>query len=114
MRNLIHFVYQCIVVFFTVKVPLVDRLSLIVVAIMSGLRNQRQSTFSEKLYQRMKHLFPDQKEALTSSSIFLSNIYSSLGDNQKAEYILLDRIKEIGNKVKPGLAWTKVNGELMV
>jgi len=81
---------------------------------MSGLQNQRHSSLSENLYSRMKHLFPDEKEALRSGSILLSNIYTSLGDNQRAEDIRLNRIKEFGKKDKPGSACTEVNGELGV
>ncbi len=62
----------------------------------------------------MKYLFPDDKEALVSGSILLSNIYTSLGDYERAEDIRLTRIKEFGTKVKPGLSWTEVNGELVV
>jgi hypothetical protein len=62
----------------------------------------------------MKHLFPEENEALVSGSILLSNIYTSLGDYERAEDIRLTRIKEFGKKVKPGSAWTEVNGELVV
>ena len=87
---------------------------IILVAILSGLRNQRNSASARKLYDRMRYLFPNRKDDLRSASILLSNIYSSLGDNQEAELIRMNRIKEIGKKVKPGLAWTEVNGELVV
>jgi len=62
----------------------------------------------------MKHLFPEENEALVSGSILLSNIYTSLGDYERAEDIRLTRIKEFGTKVKPGATWTEVNGELVV
>jgi hypothetical protein len=81
---------------------------------MSGLRNQRNSGLSRKLYDRMKSLFPDEKESLVSGSILLANIYSSLGDHEEAESIRLNRIKQFGKKVKPGSSWTEVNGELWV
>jgi hypothetical protein len=62
----------------------------------------------------MKKLFPDEKETLRSGSILLCNIYSSLGDHEEAENIRLNRIKELGRKVKPGVAWTEFNGEISV
>ena len=86
----------------------------ILVAILSGLRNQRNSTLARQLYDRMKELFPNEKDALTSASILLSNIYTSLDDSEQAELIRINRIKSIGRKVKPGLAWTEPNGELVV
>ncbi|CAF4502995.1 unnamed protein product, partial [Rotaria magnacalcarata] len=81
-------------------------------AILSGARTSHNSTLSEKIYLRMKSLFPDQKDALTSGSILLCNIYSSLGDHEEAENIRLNRIKEVGKKVQAGLSWTEVNGEI--
>ncbi len=83
-------------------------------AILSGARNSRQHILSKQIYDRMKILFPDQKERLISGSILLSNIYSSLGDHQEAENIRSNRIKELGKKVKPGVSWTEFNGEIVV
>jgi hypothetical protein len=84
------------------------------VAILSGARNSRQHIISKQIYDRMKILFPDQKERLISGSILLCNIYSSLGDHEQAENIRSNRIKELGTKVKPGVAWTEFNGEIVV
>jgi hypothetical protein len=84
------------------------------VAILSGARNSRQHILSKQIYDRMKILFPDQKEKLISGSILLCNIYSSLGDHQEAENIRSTRIKELGTKVKPGISWTECNGEIVV
>lgn len=84
------------------------------VAILSGARNARHSVLSEKIYQRMKLLFPDEKDSLISGSILLCNIYSSLGDHEKAQDIRLNRINELGKKVQPGVAWTEMDGEIAV
>jgi hypothetical protein len=81
---------------------------------LSGARNCRHSGLSEKIYNRMKILFPDRKDNLISGSILLGNIYSSLGDYEKAETIRSNRIKEYGKKVKAGLSWTEVDGEIAV
>jgi hypothetical protein len=62
----------------------------------------------------MRILFPDQKDDLQSGSILVGNIYSSLGDYEKAETIRSNAIKEYGKKVKPGLSWTEVDGEIAV
>ncbi len=81
---------------------------------LSGARNCRHSALSEKIYNRMKMLFPNQKVDLKSGSILLGNIYTSLGDYEKAETIRSNATKEYGKKVKPGLSWTEVDGEIAV
>ncbi len=83
-------------------------------AILSGARNCRHSVLSEKIYNRMKSLFPDQKAALISGAVLLGNIYSSLGDHGRAKNIQSNRRKEFGIKIKVGLTWTEVNGEIVV
>ena len=81
---------------------------------LSGTRNSRDSILSEKIYTRMKLIFPDEKDALISGSILLCNIYSSVSDHQQSENIRLNRLKELGKRVKVGLSWTEVNGEIVV
>ncbi len=83
-------------------------------ALLSGARNCRDSVLSEKIYNRMKILFSDQKDALKSGAILLGNTYSALGDYEKAETIRSNRINEYGKKVRPGLSWTEVDGEIVV
>ncbi|CAF1574329.1 unnamed protein product, partial [Adineta steineri] len=63
-------------------------------AILSGARNSRNSIVSEKIYERMKLLFQNEKDTLISGSILLSNIYSSLGNYEEAQHIRLNRIKQ--------------------
>ncbi len=62
----------------------------------------------------MKILFPDHKDHLISGSILVGNIYSSLGDYEKAATIRSNTIKEYGGKVKVALSWTEVDGEIAV
>jgi hypothetical protein len=81
---------------------------------LSSARNHRDSALSQKLYDRMKSLFPDQKSLLISASILVSNTYSSVGDEQQAQEVRISRMKQLGGKVKAGLSWTEVNGELVV
>ncbi|CAF3185331.1 unnamed protein product [Rotaria socialis] len=82
-------------------------------ALLSGARNNRNMTLSEKIYNRMKTLFPDQKQGLLSGSILLSNVYSSLGKYEQAKNLRYHEKKELGVKVKIGLSWTEVYGELV-
>jgi hypothetical protein len=84
------------------------------VAILSGARNYRQAVLSERLYNRMNDLFPEKKEDLIAASILVSNTYLSLGDDQQAEKIRLNRIEKFGKHVRAGLSWTEVNGQLLV
>lgn len=62
----------------------------------------------------MQSLFPEEKSDMISASILLSNTYASLGDDEQVKQIREDRIKKFGNKVKVGISWTEVNGELVV
>ncbi|CAF1573374.1 unnamed protein product [Adineta steineri] len=87
--------------------------SVMYMALLSGARNSRQSHLSQEIHKRMKLLFPNEKNLLISASILLCNILSSLGHHEEAQAIRLDRIKEFGNKVKAGLSWTEVNGEVV-
>ena len=89
-------------------------LRLIIVTLLSASRNRRNSVLSQKLYDRMTFLFPDQKLHLVPASILLSNTYISVGDDQKAEQIRNNRIEQFGSKIKVGLSWTEVNNELVV
>jgi hypothetical protein len=59
-------------------------------------------------------MFPDQKSHLIAASVLVSNTYSSVGDEQQAQEVRISRLKQLGNKVKAGLSWTEVNGELVV
>ena len=90
------------------------RSCILLVAILSGARTQRQFILSQQLYDRMKSLFPDQRPGLIAASVLLSNTYSSVGDEQKAQEVRIGRLKQFGNEIKLGLSWTEVNGELVV
>ncbi|CAF3655109.1 unnamed protein product, partial [Rotaria sordida] len=81
--------------------------------LLSGTRNNHNSKLSEKIYNRMKSLFPDEKEGLTSGTILVSNIYSSIGEYQQAKEFRSSQIKELGQKIKPGLSWTDGSGEIV-
>ncbi|CAF1155485.1 unnamed protein product [Rotaria sp. Silwood1] len=81
-------------------------------AILSGARNSRQHILSQKIYDRMEILFPNEKETLKSGSILLGNTYLSIGDSEQAENVRSNRIKELGTKIKPGVSWKEFNGEI--
>jgi hypothetical protein len=81
---------------------------------LSGARNHRQIALSEKLYDRMKVLFPKKKDNLIAASVLVSNTYLSSGDDQKAKEVRSNRMKQFGKNIKVGLTWTEVKGELVV
>ena len=81
---------------------------------LSGARNYRDSILSQKLYNRIQSLFPDQKENLIAASILLCNTYSAVGEYEQAKAIRSNRIKQLGKNVKAGLSWTEYNGKLAV
>ncbi|UJR29210.1 hypothetical protein I4U23_010424 [Adineta vaga] len=89
-------------------------LSAMYTALLSGARNSRNSIVSDRIFKRMQHLFGDEKDTLIAGSILLSNTYSSIGDRQRSEDVRLNRIKQMGNNVTVGLAWTTVNNKLIV
>ena len=80
---------------------------------MSGARNYGDTNLSEKLFARMKMLFPDWKDDFASASILLANTYSST-DEQNRSWDLRKQIRESGIKVQVGLSWTYVDGQLFV
>ncbi|CAF1414299.1 unnamed protein product [Rotaria magnacalcarata] len=82
-------------------------------AMLSGARNHRNSQLCDKIYNRMKSLFPDEKQSLISGAVLLSNVYSSVGEYEQASDIRSYQRKELGVKVKAGMSWTEINGELV-
>jgi hypothetical protein len=54
--------------------------NVLAVSMLSAARNCSQSDLSQRLYDRMKSLFPEQKPALISASILLCNTYLSIGE----------------------------------
>ncbi|CAF2125530.1 unnamed protein product [Rotaria magnacalcarata] len=83
------------------------------ITMLSGLRNHRNIDLSEKVYHRMKSIFPTEKDSLVSGAILLANIYSSLGEHQQGRNFRSNQLRELKQKVKIGLSWTEVNDELV-
>ncbi|CAF1339290.1 unnamed protein product [Rotaria magnacalcarata] len=80
-------------------------------SLLSGARNVTNSCLSQKIYDRMKKLFPDMKDPLISAAILLANVYASSGDIDKASDIRI-HLHKSGAKKKIGLSWTSVNGQI--
>ncbi|CAM4958738.1 unnamed protein product [Rotaria socialis] len=80
-------------------------------ALLSGVRNDKNSQLSQQIYDRMKQRFPDINNSLTPAMILLANIYASSGEINKASDIKI-QLAKFGAKKKVGLSWTVVFGQL--
>jgi hypothetical protein len=83
------------------------------VALLSGARNEKNSHLSQEIYDRMKKLFPQSDDLLTSASTLLANVYGSIGDIDRASDIRT-QLNKSNAKKKIGLSWTVINGQLYV
>ncbi len=59
----------------------------ILVILLSGARNVKNSYLSQNIYDRMKKLFPQMIDPLKSATILLANVYASSGEIDKASDI---------------------------
>ncbi|CAF1285026.1 unnamed protein product [Rotaria sp. Silwood1] len=80
-------------------------------ALLSGIRNVKNSVLSQKIYDHMKKIFPDITDPLTSAMVLLANTYASSGDIEMASKIKREMIKS-GKKKKIGVSWTVINGQI--
>ncbi|CAF4050201.1 unnamed protein product [Rotaria magnacalcarata] len=80
-------------------------------ALLSGVRNDKNSQLSQQIYDRMKQRFPEINNSLTPAMVLLANIYASSGEINKASDIKIQLAKS-GAKKKVGLSWTVVLGQL--
>ena len=85
----------------------------IVVALLSGARNEKQVQLAQAIFNRMKNMFPDSKSPLVSASVLLANTYASSGYTEQASSIRDERLRK-DEKKKVGLSWTVVDGKIFV
>ncbi len=85
----------------------------ILVALLSGARNEKNSSLAALVFDRMKQLFPDLPKSLTSASVLLANVYGALGELEKASDIRYKLIKS-GVKKQIGISSTVLNGRFYV
>ncbi|CAF4067259.1 unnamed protein product, partial [Adineta steineri] len=78
-------------------------------ALLSGARNANNSELSQNIYDRMRKIFPDMKNSLTSAAVLLANVYTSSGDIDAASNIR-NELNRSGTMKKIGLSWTVING----
>ncbi len=82
-------------------------------ALLSGARNQRNSSLSADIYRRMEKNFPNYKDELVAAAVLLANTYQSAGDLEKAT-VIKKKLNVEGAKRKRGLSWTEVNRKIFV
>ncbi|CAF4234540.1 unnamed protein product [Rotaria sp. Silwood2] len=80
-------------------------------ALLSGARNHQNFILLEKVFNRMKNLFPEKKQGLIAGFILLSNSYSSVGEDDQVKEVQLKRLHQIGKNKIVGITWTEGNGE---
>jgi hypothetical protein len=85
----------------------------ILVALLSGARNEKNIHLSEKVYDRMKKLFPESTNSMISAVVLLANAYASSGESEKSSNIRT-QLHQSGAKKKLDLSWTAINGQLFV
>ena len=86
---------------------------LLLVALLSGARNQTNPSFSQEVFDRMKKLFADQKHFVVQGSVLLANVYGASGNMHKASQVQA-HLNRSDTKKEVGLAWTEVDGQLTV
>lgn len=104
--------YQCIVGFILEEYFLIYSYYLLV-SLLSGARNQRNSSLSEQIYNRIENIFPNYKEKLIPAAILLANTYQSSGNFEKATDIK-KKLSVTGAKKQQGLSWTEIDGKIFV
>lgn len=80
---------------------------------LSGTRNQKNNQLSEKIYNRMKQLFPPLSDSLVSAAILLANTHGATGEIDKASN-LRNELKQSGAKKTIGLSWTVIDERVYV
>ncbi len=82
-------------------------------SILSAARNQHDTCLSQKIFDRIKQVFPRIKSDLTPARVLLANTYASNGDFSRASDIRMEIVKS-GLKKQIGISKTVVNGQIQV
>ncbi|CAF5069161.1 unnamed protein product, partial [Rotaria magnacalcarata] len=82
-------------------------------ALLAGARNAKNNQISQKVFNRMKKLFPDLTDPITAATILLANSYASSGEIDMASKLRQELVKS-RRKKQVGLSWTLINGRVIV
>ena len=83
------------------------------VSILSGTRTRHDVYLSQKIFDRMKQLFPQTISDMTSARVLLANTYGSNGDFSRSSNIRTE-MDELGLKKETGISKTVINGRIQV
>ena len=89
------------------------QISFIVVALLSGARNEKNTNLAEEVFEQMKRLFPGLTNPLVAASVLLSNTLASSGNIGRATE-MRKNFNPVGAKKKVGLSWTVIDGQFYV
>jgi pentatricopeptide repeat protein len=88
-------------------------MSFVVVALLSGARNEKNTDLAEEVFEQMKRLFPGLTDPLIAASVLLSNTLASSGKFERATEMRM-KLNPASAKKKEGLSRTVVNGQFYV
>ena len=83
------------------------------VPVLSSARNQRNPGLAQRIFDRIAPEFEGQPRYKASATVLLANTYALSGDLAKASHIR-SRMNQSGLRKVPGLAWTVVDGKVVV
>jgi len=83
------------------------------VAMLSGARNDKNIYLSQKIFDRIRLLFFNDENSLSSATVLLANTYGLIGDFNRTSELRM-KMSQSKMKKKPGRSSTIVNGKLVV
>ena len=83
------------------------------VAMLSGARNGKNTYLSQKIFDRIRLLFPHNENRLSSATVLLANTYGLTGDFTRTSELRMEMSQSKLKKV-PGRSSTIVDGKLVV
>ena len=83
------------------------------VSILSGARNCKNISQSQKIYNRMLTNITDHEQYLTSATVLVANTFALAGDKSMASEIRM-KLNRPDLKKVVGQSWTVVDGEVFV
>lgn len=83
------------------------------VTLLSGARNQKNIHLCEKIFHRLKELFPHDPSSISSATVLLANTYGLHGDFRRLEDLRY-AMNRSGMKKVPGISSTIFQGQLVV
>ena len=83
------------------------------VTMLSGTRNAKHAYLCQKIFDRIRLLFPGNDDRLTSATVLLANTYGLTRDFTRTSELRIE-LSQSNLKKVPGRSSTIVNGKLVV